>query len=333
MRVSVRGFSLIELTIGTTVFTVVMAAAFFLLIRYGQVSAKGDAIATTLNLGRTAAMTLNNDVRNARYVYHFSAITIDPGIKVDGLDVVTGMPAAPPASPPNPSGTAQFRYPLVTSGAPIPALTTLPGGSPSGGFLATDSIALLRGAVDKPRYVLWFRHRGPADYEFPTTAEDTYRPLWNKLIRLEMDCDFEPNAQQGRWLDMARKWGNAQFDTLSPLRFYAVKSVAATTAVCTPSAGITNCECLTTKSRGFGRVLNDNVFEWESPHPYSREGPVSPYWITINLRSADPLNNYLRTGAKGGGGIPVPGTTNWFVDAVRLQSQAFVRNVTLPGAK
>lgn len=302
-----RGFSLVELTVGATIFSIIMAAAFFLLIRYGQVSARGEAVSEALNWGRTAITKINDDIRQSRYLYHYTQVKFQPNTKVDGISVQQGLP-----------GLA-LTYPIVTAGPFIGG--NVPGYTETAGIgsLVTDSITMMAGTLAEPRYICWMRHPGPADPRAPTAAEKAYEKIWYRLIRLEMKCgEFKSTSTQGKWLDMSQKWS-------------AFGSHPASRSVITfvdQDRTIGDQACTTSKIQVYGHAANSNIFKWENPHPYSSEGPMSPYWVTTTLNMGNPFNNQLRSGSKGGLLI----ADGWHIQSVTLTSQSYAQNVTMPGA-
>lgn len=303
----VAGFSLVELTVGAAIFSIIMAAAFFLLIRYGQVSARGEAVSEALNWGRTAIARIGDDIRQSRYLYHYTQVTFEPNVKVDGVSVREGLP-----------GLA-LTYPLVTAGPFVGG--TVPGYTETAGIggLQTDSITMMAGTLAEPRYICWLRHPGPSDPKNPTSAEKAYQKLWYRLIRLEMRCgEFNSASTQGKWLDMGQKWPTFGSHPASRSAIVFVEQ----------DKTVGNQACQATRVQVYGHAANSNVFKWENPHPYSAEGPMSPYWVTTTLQMGNPFNNLLRSGAQGGVQI----ADGWYIQAVTLTSQSYAQNVTMPGA-
>ncbi|MBM3273740.1 MAG: prepilin-type N-terminal cleavage/methylation domain-containing protein [Candidatus Sericytochromatia bacterium] len=327
-----QGFSLIEITIGSVIFSIIMGAAFFLLIRYGQVSAKGDAISGALNNGRTAITKMAEDIRSARYVYHYTEVSFDDGIKVDDIPIRVGLGK-------NLLGTVyKLFYPLVTSG---PFLVFDAGSGenkvsfpPFSGYnittgmggMATDSIVLMTGSLATPSYVAWIRLPGPANPTAPTVTERAHKALWYKLIRCEMQCtEFDEKSKQGKWLDMSAKWAAFGNHSASKSIIVFVDSTKKAPDNTGPQ------QCYKTSVTAYGHAANGDVFTWQNLHPYSQEGPLSPYWVTIRLQMGDPFNNYLRTGAASSA-VPIDAAKGWYMIGVNLTGKAYAQNVTMPGA-
>ncbi|MBM3267247.1 MAG: type II secretion system protein [Candidatus Sericytochromatia bacterium] len=320
-----RGFSLIEITVGAAVFSVVMSAAFFLLTTYGRVAAKGEAISSAMNDGRQAITKASDDIRNSRYLYHYTQVGFESGLKVDGESIALGLPSG------------KLTYPLVTSGpflenaaVKFPPFT---GYTDSSGPLATDSITMMTGSLASPSYVSWMRHPGPADIAKPSTAENAWKELWYRLIRVQMDCtEFSADSTQGKWLDMSQKWSTfgAHPASRSVLTFVATKK----------KVGNQTCEISDITVFGHAANTDSPIFTWQNPHPYSSEGPLSPYWVEISLQMGDPLNQYLRTGSSSiAVAVNAPADCGqegkspcWHMTPITLRGKAYAQNVTMPGA-
>ncbi len=307
MRRRLPGFSLVELTVGASIFSIIMGAAFFLLIRYGQVAARGEAISEALNWGRTAIGKINEDVRQARYLYHYTQVSFQAGLKVDGISIQQGLP-----------GLA-LTYPIVTAGpfigGPVPGYTDTAGV----GYLLTDSLTMMGGTLAEPKYMCWLRHPGPADPVAPTVTELGYKKLWYRLIRVEMKCgEFTSATVQGKWLDMSQKWPT----------FGAHPASRSTLVFADRDQLFGGQTCSASTIQVFGYAANPGIFRWVDKHPYSAEGPMSPYWVEVSLQMGNPFNNQLRTGKSGGYMI----ANDWYIQSVALTSAAYAQNVTMPGA-
>jgi hypothetical protein len=315
--------------------SIVMFAVFFLLNAYGKVSARGEAISASMNDGRQAIAKASEDIRNSRYLYHYTQVTFEGGLKVDGVSIGLGLP------------NGKLTYPLVTSGpflenAAVKYPPFADYKDPSGA-LATDSITMMTGSLASPSYVCWLRHPGPADITDPQTLEKAYRPLWYRLIRVQMNCtEFDAKSTQGRWLDMSQKWATFAGHPASRSELVFVDGPQTTAKSPKDSKGKGNQKCWGSSVTTYGHVANADVpvFTWQNPHPYSSEGPLSAYWVEMAFQMGDPFNQYLRTGsssiavavntAEGCGSEGKPPC--WFLTPVTLKGKAYAQNVTMPGS-
>lgn len=293
-----RGFSLIELTIGSLIFSVVMGAAFFMLNRWNVISARGEAVSKGLTDGRMALNRISEDIRHAYYIYHFAKVKIDKNITLAGVKLEQIK-----------KGDLLLDYPIISFAAVNPP--GIAGSSKAGmGGFSTDSITVLTRAVPRPLYICYFRVPGPANRNEPTAHENTYKPLWYKLIRLEMDCSFEPTVAQGNWHRMDKTYDTMTLASASQLAFSNAE-VSYPTGTCSKAVS----QIIATAANPDGAI-----FDIQNPHPYSVEAPVSPYYVGVRIVGGDPLNNYMRT-------------SNGGISAATLSTEAYAQNVTMPGQR
>ncbi|MBI6545628.1 MAG: hypothetical protein HY692_02475 [Cyanobacteria bacterium NC_groundwater_1444_Ag_S-0.65um_54_12] len=291
------GFNLTEVTVGALIYGIIMVAAFLLLNRWNVVSARNEVLNQSLNEGRKAITEVADDIRHAFYIYHYATVRMDPAIMLNGVSVSGWITGVAPNT---------IVIPLVASSVPAD-LNLLPTGYPGGPFmgprqgldgLATDSITLLINSVLQPTYITYFR----------VPQINGYGPLWNKLVKLTTSCIAPPQpGLQGGWLDMGKHWNPA----------YPFPAGLATSSWVTfPPLDADGCKA--TRAKVVTTLANDDVFFIESPHPYSVELPVSPYFVTVKIVSGDPVNNRAKSG------------NEWGVAAVPLVTRAYAQNVTVP---
>lgn len=335
-RSRARGFTLIEVLIGAVVFSIIISAAFMMIIRWNQINAKNEALTEALTQGRQAINLIAKDVEGAYYIYDYATtfigekteITVaEPGNSAVNLGQTLADVALAGGQDQGQADSSggQFFTPLVTWS--IPKTTQLPIHYPYSGStgamgiagLQTDVLTMVATSMVVPSYVCYFRVPGASDsYTGPSQ-------LANHLVRLTMTCSNQPGGSQGAWYEDSVPWN-------SPSMAY---SAGATSSVhfeggTTDTTWDGNDDCTPADVQVLCPVGNDasgslSIFDITTPHPYSNVIPMSPYVVHVHLLAGDPTNNFLKTSTNSTNVDNINGH-----EYASLQMDLYARNVTLP---
>ncbi len=346
MKTRARGFTLVEIMIGTVIFTIILSTAFMLIIRWNRITSRNEAMTEAMESGREAMDFIEKDLHDAYYIYTYATTTVtgvyvsEPGLP--NADLGAGLDALPPiggVAPP----FGGFFNPAVTldSGANVKTPAGYPAAWTTGnnglGGLKTDVLTVIATSMTTPIYVCYFRFPGPSDFPAGDTSgimAPAYRPLWDHLIRLESTCTAQPGGTQGAWYAANIEWDDPSLKYPAG----ATSSVTFKGSDWSPSSG-GSCEGVDDDMEGAEvRVLcpvgNDAaggtaLFDIETPHPYSDSVPTSPYLVNVTLLSGDPNNNLLETGSAAAG---VANRRAYGTNALvfPLTLSVFATNVTIP---
>ena len=314
MRRAERGYSLAEMMIGLFAFSLILGSILFLITRWQQTTSVTRIQRSLASEAREAMRLITNDVQEASYIYHWTAVslTMEAGV-IPGLGAHTFTEVIPAvAAKVFPPGTelGTINSTRGQEGLGEPDLKKRLNGAvtkESGKAWTTLALASLsEGGLTRPKYVIYF-----------ALEEDESKDKVTNVYRFQFVPDDDPDedTRADTWHPMGKEFGE-QKDELNK-RFLKINAAA------NGGGTIVRSDADTVSGRwqirrAFTTVNNEpmyanGLFRLVQFHPWSDSTPISPLVVESVV-----------VPAKRWGGRVV---------SFPLFGRAYARNVAMPSAK
>lgn len=324
------GFSLTELLIASTAFTVIMTSAVAMLVNWQKMSGRSEADINATAMGAKALAQIANDIRVSTYLFHYASMSIiDNTLTANYSALGTGIYKNVNFAS---AKRIDLTFPIVTQGTTLdgPGGTTLNNTTFFAGHgnmdtsmigeTSTGSIPFLAmisdqpDGIQRPRYIAYWTGASTTPIKVKTGSGISSSFYNVPLYRMEA-------TPSSNTVDSTpRCWYSTQ-DTIaaasatSSITFTVNNPGPSTIAINTGGVILTsNVNASITKVADIvvGGGLS-HTFSLRNPHPYSNLSLISPFAATISLRTS-----------RAYGGLK---NMN---DIYQMDTSAFARNVPLP---